>query len=48
MYVYICISVLKVLQSNRYLSIYFFSTLNFSFDVNWDNRRTKNKKPRLV
>ena len=36
--------VLKVLQSNLYLSIYFFSTLNLSFDVKWDNSGAKNKK----
>ena len=33
--------VLKVLQSNLYLSIYFISTLNLSFDVKWDNSGAK-------
>ena len=41
------ILVLKVLQSNIYLSIYFFSPLNLSFDVKWDNSGAKNEKPRL-
>ena len=39
--------VLKVLQPNLCLSIYFFSTLNLSFDVKWDNSGAKNEKPRL-
>ena len=39
--------VLKVLQSNLYLSIYFFSALNLSFDVKWDNSGAKNEKLRL-
>ena len=39
--------VLKVLQSNLYLSIYFFSTLNLSFDVKWVTSGAKNEKPRL-
>ena len=39
--------VLKVLQPNLYLSIYFFSTLNLSFAVKWDNTGVKNEKPRL-
>ena len=36
-----------VLQSNLYLSIYFLSTLNLSFDVKWDNGGAKNEKPGL-
>ena len=40
------ILVLKVLQSNFYLSIYFFSTLNLSFDVKWDSG-TKSENPTL-
>ena len=41
------ILVLKVLQSNLYLSIYFFSALKLSFDVKWDNSGAKNEKLRL-
>ena len=41
------ILVLKVLQSNLYLSIYFFSALKNSFDVKWDNSGAKNEKLRL-
>ena len=40
--------VLKVLQSNLYLSIYFFSALNLSFDVKWDNSGGKNEKLKTV
>ena len=39
--------VLKVLQPNLYVSIYFFSALNLSFDVKWDNSGAKNEKLRL-
>ena len=42
------ILVLKVPQSNFYLSIYFFSTPNLSFDVECDNIGTKNEKHRLA
>ena len=36
--------VLKVLQSNFYLNIYFFSTLNLSFDVKWEKNWHKKWK----
>ena len=39
--------VLNVPQPNLYLSIYFFSTLNLSSDVKWDNTGAKNEKPAL-
>ena len=42
------ILVLKVLQSNFYLSIYLFSTPNLSFDVKLDNSGTKHENLRLV
>ena len=42
------ILVLKVPQSNFYLSIYFFSTPNLSFDVKCDNIGAKNEKHRLA
>ena len=42
------ILVFKVPQSNFYLSTYFFSTPNLSFDVNCDNIGTKNEKHRLA
>ena len=40
--------VLKVLQSNFYLSIWFLLTLNLPFDVKWDDSGTKSEKPRPI